>query len=407
MSLKDIAGTLTKRSPTLGINVRDKILYTTYISLLNVYFQSVTKHIPAYKEEIVVDNFKQSLTEYGFDINNLIDWKLYVDAREEWWLPHNDRLVFEELSKIFQKKNIWILYNSVFDNSDIEYSTEIYPAASVNLFGYFDTLQKNNIDFKSINIDKHFIVLARRPTYKRVTLVKELLDIFNTDIRASCGNIINTSKRIIYTRKESIVYWQYFSEIFSGKSDIVTDSPVLSILNSGKQKNISFEELFAPYRYPMAIDTDSQVGWEQQHLGLDNKFFSALVNIICETTEDESHPINLSEKTFKAFAWHQIPIWHAGPNHVRETRNLGFDVFDDIINHDYDLVTSYVDRKNKLIESLIDFKNKYPTVDSINALRTQLWARFENNNKLLAKLFEKERVLEVDNLFKTGKRLST
>ena len=148
------------------------------------------------------------MTEYGFDINNLIDWKLYVDAREEWWLPHNDRLVFEELSKIFQKKNIWILYNSVFDNSDIEYSTEIYPAASVNLFGYFDTLQKNNIDFKSINIDKHFIVLARRPTYKRVTLVKELLDIFNTDIRASCGNIINTSKRIIYTRKESIVYWQ-------------------------------------------------------------------------------------------------------------------------------------------------------------------------------------------------------
>jgi hypothetical protein len=407
MSLKDIAGTLTKRSPTLGINVRDKILYTTYMSLLNVYFQSVTKHIPASKEEIVVDNFKQSLTEYGFDINNLTDWKLYVDAREEWWLPHNDRLVFEELSKIFQKKNIWILYNSVFDNSDVEYSTEIYPAASVNLFGYFDILQQSNIDYKSINLDKHFIVLARRPTVKRVTLVKDLLDIFNTDIRASCGNIINTTNKRIFTRKDEAVYWQYFSDITSGKNDIVQDTPLLSLLYSGKEKKIPYEELFAPYKYPMAIDTDDKVGWDQQHLGLDNKFFSALVNVICETTEDETHPINLSEKTFKVFAWHQIPIWHAGPNHVRETRNLGFDVFDDIINHDYDLVTSYIDRKNKLIESLINFKNKYPTVDSINELRIQLWARFENNNKLLAKLVEEERILEVENLFKTGKRVST
>ena len=46
-------------------------------------------------------------------------------------------------------------------------------------------------------------------------------------------------------------------------------------------------------------------------------------------------------------------------------------------------------------------------MDSINELRTQLWARFENNNKLLAKLVEEERVLEIENLFKTGKRLST
>jgi len=407
MSLKDIAGTLTRRSPTIGINVKNKVLYTTYMSLLNPYFESVTKQIPAIKEEISVDTFKQSLIEYGFDLNNLNDWKLYIDAREEWWLPHDDSLVFEGLSKIFQKKNIWILYNSVFDDSEIEYSTEIYPAASVNLFGYFDTLQENNIDFKSVNIDKHFIVLARRPTYKRVTLVKELLDIFNTDVRASCGNIIDPTKKVIYNRAEVSVYWHYFSEIFSGKSDIVTHSPVLSTLNSVKQKNISFEELFAPYTYPMAIDTDLQVGRKQQHLGLDNKFFSALVNVICETTEEESHPINLSEKTFKVFAWHQIPIWHAGPNHVRETRNLGFDVFDDIINHDYDLSSSYIDRKNKLIESLVNFKNKYPTMDSVNQLRTQLWDRFENNNKLLAKLVEEERVLEIENLFKTGKRLST
>jgi hypothetical protein len=36
-----------------------------------------------------------------------------------------------------------------------------------------------------------------------------------------------------------------------------------------------------------------------------------------------------------------------------------------------------------------------------------IWDRLENNNKLLAKLVEEERVLEVENLFKTGNRLST
>jgi hypothetical protein len=83
---------------------------------------------------------------------------------------------------------------------------------------------------------------------------------------------------------------------------------------------------------------------------------------------------------------------------------LGFDIFDDIINHDYDSITTYNERTDKLIESLINFKNAYPDV---NKLRTMIWDRLENNNKLLAKLVEEERLLEVENLFKTGKHVST
>ncbi len=83
---------------------------------------------------------------------------------------------------------------------------------------------------------------------------------------------------------------------------------------------------------------------------------------------------------------------------------MGFDIFDDIINHDYDSITTYNERTDKLIESLINFKNAYPDV---NKLRTMIWDRLENNNKLLAKLVEEERLLEVENLFKTGKHVST
>ena len=43
----------------------------------------------------------------------------------------------------------------------------------------------------------------------------------------------------------------------------------------------------------------------------------------------------------------------------------------------------------------------------VNELRIAIWDRLENNNKLLAKLVEEERILEVENLFKTGKRVST
>jgi hypothetical protein len=50
-----------------------------------------------------------------------------------------------------------------------------------------------------------------------------------------------------------------------------------------------------------------------------------------------------TEKTEKAFRYHQIPILVAPAGYVEYLRNLGYDVFDDFINHSYDVeVDPYV-----------------------------------------------------------------
>lgn len=411
MILKDVAGILYKRRPKFGLNSTHKVLYITYPLLREPMVLSVRNNIPS-SNEVISNTFIQSLKEYGLDIENLKEWTLFIDAREDWWVPHVEiRDILETFSSIFEQKNIHILSNSVFDSSGVNYTVEFYPAASVNLFGYYDTLVQSNVDFKSITIDKHFIALARRPTKNRVLLVKRLLDLFSKDLRASCGvgfpkdSIVNkrgehlgSFPRII----DHATYWHYLDNIKNGTD--ITDEDAKILRSYIIQPTVSFQELFAPYDYPLKIEDNDIIDNTQQHTALDQKFFSAMVNIICETTEHDHQPINLSEKTFKAFAWHQIPVWHASPGHAKVTRDLGFDLFDDIINHDYDSITTYNDRTDKLIESLINFRNEY---SDVNKLRVDIWDRLENNNKLLAKLVEEERVLEVDNLFKTGKRVST
>jgi hypothetical protein len=411
MILKDVAGILHKRRPNFGLNSSHKVLYITYPLLLEPLVLSVTNNIPATRE-VISDTFTQSLKEYGFDIENLKDWTLFIDARADWWLPHDEiKDILETLSSIFEPKNIHILSNSVFDSTDVKYTIEFHAGASANLFGYYDHLVQSNIDFKSIVVDKHFIALARRPTKNRVLLVKRLLDLFSKDLRASCGSG-SPKDSIIHKNVEHMggftyivdraMYWHYLDNIQNGTD--ITDENAKILRSYEVKSTVSFQELFAPYDYPLNIEDSDIIDNVQQHTALDQKFFSAMVNIICETTEHDHQPINLSEKTFKAFAWHQIPVWHASPGHAKVTRDLGFDLFDDIINHDYDSITTYNERTDKLIESLINFKNAYPDV---NKLRTMIWDRLENNNKLLAKLVEEERLLEVENLFKTGKHVST
>lgn len=63
----------------------------------------------------------------------------------------------------------------------------------------------------------------------------------------------------------------------------------------------------------------------------------ANVNIINETLYDESHGI-ISEKTLSAFVALQLPIIIGYKGIVNDIRNYGFDVFDDVIDHSYDMM---------------------------------------------------------------------
>jgi hypothetical protein len=67
----------------------------------------------------------------------------------------------------------------------------------------------------------------------------------------------------------------------------------------------------------------------------------SLFHIVAETSIDQTL---LSEKTFKVFLSGQIPIMCGPQNAIKHLRDLGFDVFDDIIDHSYDSILHWKER---------------------------------------------------------------
>lgn len=97
--------------------------------------------------------------------------------------------------------------------------------------------------------------------------------------------------------------------------------------------------------FPMLLD-NREVTWiEQRDLGMP-ALAGAAVNVICETAYEPEpgvtrllhhHRPGMTEKSYKCFALLQIPIWLAPYRSVACYRALGFDVFDDVVDHSYDL----------------------------------------------------------------------
>lgn len=138
-------------------------------------------------------------------------------------------------------------------------------------------------------------------------------------------------------------------------------------------------------RFPMVLD-HAEVSWQQQRNIDHPSIQGALFNIITETayepmpgsTEiDTHHRPGLTEKTFKAILLGQIPIFVSAQYTVQCYRDLGFDAFDDIVDHSYDLEHDPEKRLTQIIDQI-----KKITKLSHNGLfsyKKQLHNRFQKN----------------------------
>jgi hypothetical protein len=108
-----------------------------------------------------------------------------------------------------------------------------------------------------------------------------------------------------------------------------------------------------PYQkyFPMVVD-QLDVSYELGH-AIIPEMTNALVNVITESCYEpypgsnifESHPKpGFTEKTYKSIMFGQLPIFVAPYYTVQSYRELGFDPFDDIIDHSYDLEIDPVKR---------------------------------------------------------------
>lgn len=97
-------------------------------------------------------------------------------------------------------------------------------------------------------------------------------------------------------------------------------------------------------RFPALLDGLIAPGHldDKQHRASDPRMTEAFVNLAMETAYDRSISPNIwnvpfiSEKSVKPFTWGQVPLLLAPQNSIPKLRELGFDMFDDVINHRYD-----------------------------------------------------------------------
>lgn len=140
-------------------------------------------------------------------------------------------------------------------------------------------------------------------------------------------------------------------------------------------------------RLPILLD--GPVDDQKQHQIPDPRFFSCLVNIVPETsTQVDSgwNSIFVTEKTFKCFAWRQIPIWWTVPGFVNTVRNLGFDVFDDLLDqHSYDLEPDN-DKRFEAVKNLVNNTVLKIQAQGLQSFTQSLWPRLQNNWQILQNL---------------------
>lgn len=148
------------------------------------------------------------------------------------------------------------------------------------------------------------------------------------------------------------------------------------------------------HHFPMQVDStivDQDLQYQCQHPSISG----AAINVICETSQDLQFnagtwsDVFITEKTSKAFWLCQLPIWIAVPHTVADVRSLGFDVFDDIIDHSYDTMAD----PNARVAAAVDQLQKLcqMDIDAINRLRRHIWSRLMANRDRLISLSDQLR----------------
>lgn len=117
--------------------------------------------------------------------------------------------------------------------------------------------------------------------------------------------------------------------------------------------------------------------------------YEAVLNVVTENTHGMERDDDLSkygittftEKTIKPFLATQIPLFIGPPNLENELRNLGFDLFDDLIDYSFEKEKDHYKRFLLKMDEL----QRLLTIDMIS-YRNKNIHRFHKNRRLVSKL---------------------
>lgn len=272
-------------------------------------------------------------------INDIKNNKIVVDFRGEGQCAIVAKPLIDYLQSV-PAKNILVIFNACVDADTLDYRSICIPNYMTNHMGWFEKIL--SIDYNDF-VDQKFLCLIRRPSASRALVAKLVLDT-GCDVRISFGS--------------------------------------MSASGLDEYKNI-----LPGMQLPLLIDgIIDRINNDTEHNQTNSIFHSCAFNLVVESSSQtdpgvwRSHFI--TEKTFKAFGLRQIPLWFAVPGLVAQVRKLGFDLFDDIVDHSYDTIPDEHTRFASVARQVKQLDQQL-TLDQCQQLRRSLLDRLNQNFELV------------------------
>lgn len=315
-----------------------------------VIYYDVWRSIPAdqyHNPEFILQETVNDLAEAGLTVLDIPRFVWVFDLKPEGVSVNDMASFFELFTKHgLDPKNFKVVFSCVEQVDGLPYPAVCLPDRLIYNGNWWMHMDHYHISWHELEMTHQLVCLMRRPSLSRAHLAKRLLTKFDP-------------------------------------SDIV-----MTFGTNGMDTSEEIKKLIWPHPYPMIVDRPMADQVFQHRIDHD-KFYRAPVNLVVESSSQtdpntwRSHFI--TEKTFKALAWHQFPIWYAVPGLVDKVRDMGFDVFDDLLdNHSYDSIQDPWVRMTKVVALVTQFCNQDTT-----QLRSEYWTRLQNNAQRIKEIHTK------------------
>ena len=190
---------------------------------------------------------------------------------------------------------------------------------------------------------KNFISLNRGPRNHRIYLVSAL---YGRDLD-EYGNISYLSS--LYTNQLSdVIPYDYLTDTKYQLTNIGYDRYV-------QEKKHKQEDSSDIYK----LQNDNLSNFKSS---LQPKYNDSVIEFVSETSYNE-HSFNITEKTLHFIYGANFPIMISSPGTVEFLRNMGIDMFDDVVDHSYDSIKDPAERINTAIDSNIDILTSREAID--------------------------------------------
>jgi len=305
-------------------------------------------------------NFEKIAKDIFVDVNtNISQIKIIIFCIEEPLIIKN----FTSLIEKFADQNI--SYNNIIFCSPTFYEHNFF-ANHCGIYHAPFNLFTPNLNEKIVNDPTHhFIALAKSPRLHRIKFITKILEKnLQKYGNISCGVLPNTGSD-----------WDF---------------------NSDYKKYIpkKFRHLF-----PLQFEDEAYHKKKFDNHKINGKIKNAFLNIVFETGYEITNNIQtttLTEKSGKPFFWGHVPLFVSGKHTIKNLRKLKFDLFDDLLNHDYDNEPNPYKRMNLVINELEKI-TKYSISDLVNYKKINI-NRFLYNRNLALEFYNGKtyKVFETD-----------